>query len=340
MMNWNKGYSARYRCAIVDPVTWRDTETFEITDGSVNHTDSGLRESAELSGVRYEHGPDKWIRIRLITEQGQDAENTALFTGLTSTPQNKYKGVVREDKIQCYSVLKPAQETLLDRGWYAPKGFIGAELVRDLLTIGPAPVSIEGESPRLSQHIVAEDKENNLTMSYKILEAIGWRLRISGTGEISVCPKAQLPSASYDPQTNDMIEPEVDNKSDWFDAPNVLRCIDAEGNQCTVYDDDPGSPLSSVSRGRRIWDEDSDISTNDQETLLTYGRRKLKELQSRSRKISYNRCYDPKVMQSDLIELNYPAQELSGYFYVVSQKIILDASATTSEEVKQSWTQA
>ena len=337
-MEWDRGYSTKYMCSIVDPVTWRDTEVLSITDGTVNHIDSGLRESADLQGVRYEYGPDKWIRIWMMTRQGSTSDRTALFTGITSTPENKHKAALREDKIQCYSVLRPAQETLLPRGWYAARGFSGAELVKELLEVGPAPVRIEGDSPRLAQHIIAENKENNLTMSYKILKSIGWRLRISGMGEITICEHATEPSARYNPLTNDMLEPEVSDKNDWFDAPNVLRCIDTNGNQCVLYDDDPASELSSVRRGRMIWEEESDVKMSDRETLKAYTRRRMKELQSRSRTIAYSKCYDPAVMQSDLVELNYPEQNLSGNFYVVSQKIKLDASGTTSEEVKPSWT--
>lgn len=318
---------------MVDPVTWADMDAVDILSGSINRTNSGLRESADISCIDYPHGSDKWIRIWMDAEQGGAHEHVAIFTGLTSAPERKIDGTISEIDLQCFSTLKPAQDAYLPRGWYAAKGFVGAEVIHDLLSIGPAPVTYDEDSPRLSQHIIAEGGETRLSMAYKILEAIGWRIRIEGSGEIHIGPNAAETSAVYSALNNDQIEPNVSVKNDWFDCPNVFRAV-ADSGSATAIDEDPDSMLSTVSRGREIWREETSVKLNDGESLLSYARRRLRELQAISTEISYSRSYDPEVRVTDLIRLSYPAQDLSGIFVVESQKVSLDHSGTTAEEVR------
>ena len=331
-MNWNLGYSTSYHACLVDPVTWEDNEAIEITGGGVNRTSTGLRQSADLDCIDYSYGSDKWIRIWMDVRQNGTTEHIPLFTGLASAPEEEIEGMLSSTTLQCYSVLKPAQDVLLDIGWYAAKGFEGAELVDQLLSVGPAPVIVKKGSPRLSENIIAESGESSLSMSEKILDAIGWRLRIEGDGTITICPEASGESSTFSALDNDKIEPKVKIEKDWFDCPNVLRAV-SDTESFTEYDDDPKSHLSIPSRGREVWKEETSVNLSSEESLAIYAKRKLKELQKVSTKISYSRSFDPKVLVTDLIRLHYPAQNLSGIFVVKSQTIALDASGTTSEEV-------
>ena len=331
-MNWDQGFTAAYHACLVDPVTWADIEPFDIGGGTINRTSTGLRQSADIECIDYSHGTDKWIRLWMDVRQNGSADHIALFTGLTSSPEKQIDGALSEMTVQCYSVLKPAKDVLLPRGWFAAKGYIGAEIAGQLLSVGPAPVVVEPESPRLSEYIVAENGETNLSMAEKILDAIGWRLRILGDGTIIICPKANEESAEFSALRHDQIEPKVKVKEDWFDCPNVFRAVSDEESY-TAYDNDPESTLSVESRGREVWKEETSVNLNDGESLASYAKRRLRELQAISTEISYSRSYNPDVLVTDRIRLHYPAQDLSGIFVVMSQSISLDACATTAEEV-------
>lgn len=331
-MNWEQGFKTAYHACIVDPVTWADSERFEELSGSINRTDTGLRQSADIACVDYPYGSDKWIRIWMDVEQDGGSDHIPLFTGLTSVPEENIDGYDSEMPIECYSVLKPAQDIPLPRGWYAAKGFVGADQIKDLLSVCPAPVVIEEGSPRLAQHIIAEDQETRLSMTEKILNAIGWRLWIEGNGTIHVGPKASTPSVTFSSLTHDTIEPQVKKKADWFNCPNAFRAI-SDAESATVYDEDPDSMLSIPSRGRQVWKEETSVKLSDNESLWTYAKRRLKELQGVGTGVSYDRVFHPAVMPSDIVRLHYPAQKLSGLYCVTSQKITLDSSGSTSEEV-------
>lgn len=328
-MNWNLGFRAAYHACLVDRVTWQDGERFGITDGGINRTDTGLKESADLTALE-SVGMERWIRVYLDAEQDGDSAHIPLFTGLTSTPEEDIDGVIHRTKIQCYSVLKPAQDVMLPIGWYAEKGFVCTEIIDSLLAVCPAPVIIESGSPRLAQHYIAEMDESNLTMVYKLLDAIGWRIRIEGDGTIHVEPKPTAPAITFSAGSYGLIKPQVNRKNDAFEAPNVFRAV-SEALAVTAYDEE--SELSVSNRGREVWAQETGVATTDGETLALYARRKLKELQKVSQTMSYDRTFEPSLNVGDKVGLRYPSTGIDGIYTITSQSLTLDHCVTTSEEV-------
>lgn len=330
-MDWSKGYSASYYVARVDPVTWKDIGRIEITGGSIKREPSALRESADIQCIGYDVGIEQWIRVYLDARQAGGATHTALFTGIASTPEVNSKGRYAETGLECYSVLKPVDDVLLPRGWYASAGMRGGDVIRNLLRATSAPVSIADDSPRLTESIIAENGETNLTMVDRILAAINWRLRIDGDGTIEVLPKALEASIMFDSIENDCIEPDVDIEADWYNCPNVYMAVadDISG----VARDDGNGPLSIRSRGREIWAYETGVELAQNESIGQYAMRKLREAQTVAQAVSYARRYHPDVRPTDLIRLHYPEQGLSGLYKVEAQSIDLGYNARTSEEV-------
>jgi len=331
-MDWSKGYSAVYYAKRVDPVTWRDLETIKLTGGSIKREPSGLRESADVDCVNYNIEVEQWIRIYLDTRQDGDAGHEALFTGLATSPDNELSGALSNNSLECYSVLKPADDVYLLRGWYAPAGMRGGDVIKDLLSVTPAPVRVAEDSPQLSTSIIAEDAETRLTMVDKVLDAIDWRIRIDGDGTINVEPKPLEPVVAFDPLENDVIETELKISADWYSCPNVYLAIN-EDMAGIARDDSPDSPLSTVNRGREVWMVDSSCELSQNESIGQYAQRKLDEAQQIQRTAEYDRRYFPDVVPGDLVRLHYPAQNLDGVFNVTSQSIELGYGARTSEQI-------
>ena len=330
-MDWNKGFSSAYYGQFIDPLTWRETERFELTGGSVKRTADGLRESADIDCIEFTH-EERWIRLYLDTRQGDDSAHVPLMTGLTSTPEDDINGYLTSNSVQIYSVLKPVEDVLLPRGWYAPAGNSGAGVIRNLLSVTPAPVSISGTSPNLSASIIAEGGESNLSMAEKILEAIDWRMRIEGNGTIILEPKPTRESARFDALENDVIEPQLKKKRDWFSCPNIFRAV-IDSVSAVARDDSPDSPLSTVSRGREIWEEDDNCELNEGETIAEHARRRLKEAQAVAESVSYDRRFRPGLYVGDLVRMSYPKQGIEGLYRIESQDIEMTHGASTAEEV-------
>lgn len=330
-MNWNNGYSASYYYTTVDPVTWRDLESHCLTSGSIMKSADALMESADLALTELPSDGESWIRVYLNATQGANGERVAIFTGLLQCPQTDWEGRRQSYDAEAYSVLKAANDVLLQRGWYAPAGSNGAAIAADLLRVGPAPVNYEESAPTLSSAIIAENKETNLTMARKILDAIDWTIRIMGDGRINIEPKSTERMAVFDSLDNDIMELSITDRRDWFSCPNVLRVVNGDMT-AIARDDDPESIYSTVSRGREIWAEESSPSLNDGEGIEAYSVRRLKELQSPARSVGYDRRYLPDLYPGDIIGIHHPAQRIDGDFRITSQRIELGYGARTSEE--------
>ena len=331
-MDWSKGFSAAYTMQTVDPAPWRDTGVIQITGGTIKRELTGKRESADVDCKGIEIGVERWVRIYLETQQDGASARTALFTGLATSPADEYEGNARSNTLSCYSVLKPCEDVALPLGWYAPQNANGAEVIRQLLSVTPAPVFVESDAPRLSDHIIAESNENHLTMIDKILTAIDWRIQIDGDGTIHVEPKPLEAVASFDPLENDMIETKVKVSADLYSCPNVYRATSGDVTGI-ARDEDPDSPLSIQNRGREVWKSESGVNLASNESIAQYARRMLKQAQQVKRAASYTRRYMPNVRPSDLIRMGYPAQGLTGVYVVQSQTVALEYGAATDEQI-------
>lgn len=330
-MDWNKGFAATYYYSVVDPSTWRDISRHELTGGSVSRTDSNLLQSASINVTDLPADGEVWIRVWLDTKQKEDGAHEALFTGLMSVPAVQWDGNRKSYQAECYSVLKPAADILLSRGWYAAAGANGARTAANLLSAGAAPVEYAESSPHLTSSIVAENNESHLTMAWKILNAIGWRLRIDGRGVIHVEPQATEAAGSLDSIDNDIMELDVSDTRDWFECPNVFR---AESGDLTAIarDEDINSSLSIPSRGREVWAEENNCKLNDGESLQEYALRMLREKQAPARTVSYSRRYLPDITVGDIVRIHYPRQNIDADFRVTSQDIEFGYGARTTEE--------
>lgn len=335
-MDWSKGLSASYKAYIVDPVTWKDTTSIDIIGGSISKSEDNLfRESADINVRNYSSAKEEWIRIYLDARQVSDSYYGAIFTGLISSPETEIEGTTQSNNLRCYSVLKPAGDILLPRGYYINYGSNTSSVIRSLLSvIKGVPIDIEGTPPNLSQTLIAEDGESPLSMVDKILYFIGWRMSIRGDGTIYISEPSSTPSAYFDAVDMDSIETKLSIENNWFDCPNVFRAV--EGNfSVEARDDDPNSPLSIPSRGREIYFEETSCSPYAGESLAQYAKRRLKEEQRVSIKASYSRRFDPDANVSDVVSLRYPAQGLDGLYYITSQTVALGYSPNVSEVVYQ-----
>ena len=334
MIDWSRGYSASYYAEQVDPATWRDVGVIEITGGTIKRENEGKRQSADIDCINYQIPIEQWIRVYMDIEQVGSSAHIPLFTGLATTPDRDMHGALSKNSLACYSVLKPAEDIVLERGWYVMAGTNAGDIITDLLFASPAPVEIGDSIPSLFETIVAEDNETCLSMLDKVLDAIGWRLRIDGDGTIQILPVPSDAVASFDPLANDVIEPDIKISQDWSACPNVYVAV-SRGEIGIARDDDPSSPLSTISRGREVWIRKSGVTLADNESITEYAVRMLREAQRAELMASYTRRYVPEVMPGDLIGLKYPEQNLNGLFEVGSQSVKLGHCAATSEEVRQ-----
>lgn len=331
-MDWSKGYSSAYYATLIDRQSWRDMEKFDITGGSVNRSVSSLIEAASID-TTFAIDNEKWIRVYMDTRQNGDADHVALFTGLAIPPSTQIDGNIKTYSLECYSVLKPAEDVLLQRGYYVPKGINGGEMIEELLKVTPAPVVIDSATGNIKNVIIAEGGETHLSMVYKILKAVNRRIRIDGDGTIHICKNASRAAVTLDALENDAVEPQLTLNHDWFSCPNVFRVISGD-LMAVATDEREDSILSIWNRGREVWMEETSANLADDEDIAEYAERRLLEEQAKAYDASYSRRYHPDVTVTDYIGLHYPAQGLDGDYKIISQRITLGYGCRTEEQVE------
>lgn len=85
------------------------------------------------------------------------------------------------------SVLKPCSEVTLENGSYCLGGIDGVAYVAGLLSACPGTVTASG-TKLTKDPIVFDDGTTALGAAWKVLDAIGWCLRIDGLGNVSIEP--------------------------------------------------------------------------------------------------------------------------------------------------------
>lgn len=329
-MDFTKGYTASFYGCYIDPLTWLDQERFELVDGSVSRTNEELRQGADLTVRDFDEDAERWIRIYMDAEQDGNRVHVPLFTGIATSPKRDIEGSVIEKEIECYSVLKCAEDMLLQRGWYVPARANSETILRELLNSVPAPLRVNGIPPRILEAIVAEDNETYLSMIDSILDAINWKMQIAGDGTIILSPVSFDPAATFSAKENDVLETSLTIARDWFNCPNVLRATSGDLT-AVARDDSQTSPLSTFNRGREIWVADDEAELNADESITEYAARKLAEEQQVEQTASYTRRFLPDINVGDIVQINY--DQIDGRYIVTEQDIELTHNATTNEEV-------
>lgn len=338
-INFGKGYSAKYYLTYVDLGTWADTERVDITGGSISRSTDELMESADVNCIGYTETNERLVRIWLDISQSGIIGHVPLFTGWASSPERQINGTIVTNSVQCYSVLKPAQDVLLPPGWYAPISTDTKELIKELLKPTKAPIVFyeQATPPPLKDALIAEENENNLSMAELITYVIGWRMQILGDGTLYFSPVDNSNPdivATFDYINNDVLEKSIRITNDWYNCPNVFRAV-VNGSYSIARDEDPDSIFSIPSRGREIWAQETNCALNENESPAEYAAKRLKELQRVNINLSYDRRYEPDVYPLDYVRIKYPAQGLDGIFQIISQTISLGYNSKTSEEVIQ-----
>lgn len=331
-MNYEAGYKATYYAYIIDPKSWRDQIRLDVISGSIKRQSKGLRQSADIEVTDFDQSKEFWIRVYMDARQNENISHEALFTGLVSAPQKDISGAIVKRTLDCYSVLKPCEDRVLERGWYAGKGENGAIVIKRLLTTD-APVVVNGDAPSLDNYIVAEDGETNLSMIDKVLDSIDWRMIIRGDGTIELGAKPTKPNLTFGARQMDVLKTTLTVERDWFGCPNVFRASSGDA-VAEARDEDANSPLSIISRGREIIRQEDNVSLSNDEGIAEYAARRLKEEQTVAESAHYDRCYVPDINIGDVVAYDY--DELQGIYAIDEQTIQLTHGGMTSEVISHS----
>lgn len=329
-MDWGKSYSASWRVFKVNTDTWADGELIRNIDSAniTKDADSKLLESGtfEVSG-ELEKG---YYRIVMTAEQGGSIERVDVATLMFIIGNGKIDYSTKINNAEGYSVLYPASMTAVPTGEFAPAGADGAAYAGSLLARAiNAPIKVEG-SFTLNENIVFDISSTVLEAVWAVLDAGGFVIQIDGKGVVHILPIPTEPSLVISGESVRLLFDGIEFTEDEGAIPN--RYIVIQNEKVTIAtNDDPTSPVSTVSKGYIVDEVDSSPAPVNGETLNGYALRKLKESSILKSTRRYAREYSPDVYPYSVIKSSVDGME--GDYRVCTQSLACGAGITVTEKV-------
>lgn len=347
MTDWHESRTTTYEYYLVDPNTWMNKRKLgDIKPGgSVTRdttTDTLIGASLSLNG---EDLGEFYVRIYLITIQNGIKDKKVLGTFLAQTSSTSFDGKISTPSVTCYSPLLELKEVSPSLGYTVKKGerilpYI-VQSIRGNSRLQVVPTSAQNDT--LEMNFTAETSDTWLKFNLDLLEKAKHYLDIDEMGRIMFAPKQEVesmqPVFTYNDDNSSILYPEVTKDIDIYGIPNVLEVVysgDEHHLTVTSVNDDPNSIISTVSRGRTVFQriDNPDILGNPTiEQLQDYADRKLKELSEVNCQITYQHGFND-VRIFDCVRLNYVRAGLDGIkAKVIKQTINCDTECKVDETV-------
>lgn len=343
MADWTSSMAQTFEYYIVNPDSWADEELLTtVKKCSISReSDAGTLGSATFD-ISESIG-EKYVRVYLITIQNGVKEKHPLGTFLVQTPGTSFDGKSTDVSMDAYTPLLELKEKLPPFGYSLFKGDnvmeMAYRLTRENLR---APVVKPTCFTKLFNDFVAMTDDNWLTFLSDLMTNAKYAFDLDEMGRILFAPEQDTASLqpiwTYTDDENSIMYPELSIDRDLFGIPNVVEVLYSSGADCyysKVVNDDPNSPISTVSRGReivhRITDPDL-IGDPTENQIDDYARQALREMSALECTISYTHGYCP-VRVGDCVRINYSRAGLTGVkAKVISQSISCEPGCPVNEK--------
>lgn len=335
-MDWRKHYDSEWVVYRVNPLTWADDEAVSGVQGfNVTCSNGGVIQagSVEMDGEPLD---EAYYRLVLYAGANGLRERFDIATMKCVSLSGSYDSGTETSSADAKSVLYPASTNRLEHGSYAPAGSDGISLVVEMLSkVIDAPVYGSG-SFTLDEPVVFDLDKSVLEACWLVLKAGNACMQIDGRGEVLVTTMPQEPSLVLDEGAYSILHTSASYSVDLASVPN--RYMAVSGTDVAIAtNDNPLSPVSTVSRGYYNDMVDKAPKRVNGETLSAYAERRLRELSTVKVQHSYKREYWPDVMVFSLVRGTIDELGLVGDMRVTRQSysigdgIVVDETAETEE---------
>lgn len=367
-IDWTKGMQQTFEYFKVNPSTWNDYEqiTTVISSNITKDTDSEMRGHASIETT--EPLDECYIRTYMAVRQNGIKQRICLGTHLYMVQSDSFNGMNHQYNYTGYTPLVELREKLIPLGYSVTgvtgeiNGKVAPMLSDEIATLirQNSRVKLENrvkvEEPLLN-NFVAGTTDNILTVVNNLLNASSlqqYQVTVDEFG--TVCIKEAISVYNerhvfeYTDDNSSILMADIDLASDLSSIPNVLEVIyagdankDIGAVRVVVRNEDPNSVVSTVSRGREVWNrvvisnigspyDKSEITRQvvvDQVTNQAY--RLLEDASTIRKTIQYEHGYcDVEV--GDTVLFNYKRAGLIGIkAKVVSQTITCKPGCKVSE---------
>lgn len=343
MVDWTASMQQSFEYYTVDPSTWKDVRMINMVrscsidrDSEADTLGSAAIDLDEMLGECY-------VRVYLITIQNGVREKHPLGTFLVQTPSTSFDGKVQTISADAYTPLIELKENMPPLGYSLLEGEnIMDTAYRIVRERARAPVVKTTNNEKLYTDFVAETDETWLSFLSAMIANAKYTFALDELGRILFSPYQKIESLqpvwTFDDSNSSILYSDVSINRDLYGIPNVVEVLYSKGPEhyyARVVNDDPNSPVSTVTRGREIVHRVTDPSAlgdPTQNQITEYAEQLLKELSSVEYTVSYSHGYCP-VRLGDCVRLNYKRAGLTDIkAKVISQSIKCEPGVPVSEK--------
>lgn len=342
MIDWTASMEQTYEFYEVDPATWKDRKRLDnVTACTINREESNATlGSATIDCMAVLD--ECYVRTYLIAIQNGITQRVPLGTHLVQTPSVNFNGKATSISMDAYTPLIELKGNLPPIGYSLLKGTPIMETAsRICMENMRAPVVVTTTDDTLDTNFVSNLDDNWLTFNSDLIAKAKYKFDLDGMGQVMFAPKQDIASLrsvwTYTDNNSSILHPEVTNDRDLYDIPNIVEVVystNAGYRVSRVVNDDPNSPVSTVSRGWTKVHRDTNPSfagVPAQEQIDEYARQLLRDLSCLEHTITYTHGYCP-VRVGDCVTLNYGRAKLVNVRAKVTSQSIKCKTGCSVEE--------
>lgn len=342
MIDWLSSMQQTFEYYTVDPGTWKDAERIENVISCSIDRDSEAETLGSATIDLAEPIEECYIRAYLVVVQNGKSYRYPLGTFLVQTPAWSFDGKTKTISVDAYTPLIELKENLPPIGYsLLTDDNIMSTAYRICREHVRAPVSEPSCDTTLTYDFVANTNDTWLSFLSDLISNAKYVFELDEMSRIVFSPKQDLaalqPVWTYTDDNSSILYPDVSLDQDLYGIPNVVEVVYSNGSgydYARAVNDDPNSPISTVSRGREIVYRDTDPSLNGSPTkaqIQEYAETLLKALSTLECTVTYSHAYCP-VRVNDCVRLNYTRAGLNGVkAKVIKQSIDCSTSCKVEE---------
>ncbi len=341
-IDWTSSMSQTYEFYLVDPDTWGDYRSIDTVTKCSIERDRTIQTLGSATIDSTENLGECYIRAYLVVDQNGLHRREPLGTFLVQTPSISFDGKSTSISLDAYTPLIELKGTMPPIGYSLVKGQnimdAASMLCREKMR---APVVRASASDVLEDNFISNLDDTWLTFVDDLIANAKFRFGLDEMSRVIFEPEQDIASLqsvwTYDDSNSSILYPAVTNERDLYGIPNVVEVVYTASvgyKFARIVNDDPNSPVSTVSRGREVVYRDTNpnfIGIPTQEYIDNYAIQLLRNLSCLEHKITYKHGYCP-VRIGDCVTLNYKKAGLENVrAQVVSQTIDCTTGCPVSE---------
>lgn len=317
MADWTKAMQQTFEYYTVDPGTWRDVKKIDTVIDSRISRDLEAETLGSASITITESLGECYMRIYLVTIQNGIREKHPLGTYLIQTPSYSFDGKIKNITMDAYTPLLELKEKNPPIGYsiYKDENILerACLILREQMR---APFVKAEKDTTLTTNFVANLDDTWMKFLIDLLANDKMRLELDELGRVLIAPEQDIASLqpvwTFDTGNSSILYPNFNIDHDLYGIPNEVEVVYSNGKETistVAVNDDPNSPVSTVSRGRRITQRITNpdvIGNPSKEELKLYAERTLKNLSAIEYTVNFKHGYCP-VRIGDCVRLNYEA---------------------------------